>query len=64
MYALTDKQIADVMFGWSIDNEHAFEEQVAYTGYLTWIRDRLIWQYLDAMCGFDVITALEIAEMQ
>lgn len=62
--ALTELGIARVMALWELNTYATHTEIVTYTNYLLSIRDRLIWQELDRMCGYDMVTAVKIAEMQ
>jgi hypothetical protein len=60
---LSKNVIAEIMDVWAYPHQFMTEE-MEYINYLTRIRDTQIWHYLDARCGFDVVTALKIAEMQ
>ena len=61
MRDLTDKPlIADIMWLWY----HDLIEAERYHNYLLGIRDNRIWIELDSLCGYDMVTAVKIAEMQ
>lgn len=60
---LSKVAIADIMDVWAYPHE-LLTEELEYIHYLIQIRDVLIHQELDALCGFDMITAVALAEMQ
>jgi hypothetical protein len=60
---LSKNVIAEITDVWAYPHQF-YTEEMEYIHYLTQIRDRLIWQELDRMCGYDVVTAVKIAEMQ
>lgn len=63
-YYIDDIDCTYVMDTWDIETYNGNPAIVQYINYLTSIRDFNYWQTLDRLCGYDVTTAIKIAEMQ